>query len=127
MSDKHEERLRAWRQLQRGGPVPDRDIQFATDQAVSLEGEAARLVVASVGVSWYTEPGNEADAAVVALCRLRRASSGEARASEGGDRAVRRVLEKVDTEALVWVASRAISYMDEQGFPELVEPWLARR
>jgi hypothetical protein len=26
---------------------------------------------------------------------------------------------------VLWLASRAISYMDETGFPEAVEPWLA--
>ena len=37
-----------------------------------------------------------------------------------GDDAVRLVLAESDPEAVVWLLSRAISYMDEQGFPELV-------
>jgi hypothetical protein len=28
-------------------------------------------------------------------------------------------------EAVLWLASRAISYMDETGFPEAVEPYLS--
>ena len=28
-----------------------------------------------------------------------------------------------DTGAIVWLLSRAISYMDESGFPEAVAPW----
>jgi len=26
-------------------------------------------------------------------------------------------------EAVLWLASRAISYMDETGYPEAVRPW----
>ena len=33
---------------------------------------------------------------------------------------------QANPEALVWFASRAVSYMDETGFPEAVEPWFAR-
>jgi hypothetical protein len=29
----------------------------------------------------------------------------------------------VNTGAVVWLLSRAISYMDESGFPEAVAPW----
>jgi hypothetical protein len=36
---------------------------------------------------------------------------------------VRLALTEVSTPALVWIASRAISYMDETGFPEAVEAW----
>jgi hypothetical protein len=39
---------------------------------------------------------------------------------EAGDDAVRLVLAESDPEAVVWLLSRAISYMDEQGFPDLV-------
>jgi len=31
----------------------------------------------------------------------------------------------VSPAAIVWLASRAISYMDENGYPESLEPWLA--
>ena len=123
MSDKYEERRREWRRLGQR-PVPERDITFASEDAATASGEATRLVAAALGASWYEQPGNAADAAVAALCRLRRAGSGHARSSEGGDTAVRRVLEAVEPEAVVWLASRTISYMDEQGFPEEMEPWL---
>ena len=36
---------------------------------------------------------------------------------------MRAVLKEADPKALLWIASRAISYMDENGFPEAVEPW----
>jgi len=42
---------------------------------------------------------------------------------EEGDHAVRRVLEQTSPAALMWIASRAISYMDENGYPEAVAPW----
>jgi hypothetical protein len=42
---------------------------------------------------------------------------------EHGDDAVRNVLALASPEAVVWIASRAVSYMDETGFPESVESW----
>ena len=33
------------------------------------------------------------------------------------------MLEQASPEAVLWLASRAISYMDETGYPEAVEPW----
>jgi hypothetical protein len=126
MSDKHEERRKEWLRRTRNRPQPERDIIYASEDAGVLAGAAAQLVGGAVGASWYEEPDNAADAAVAALCRLRRASAGHVRASQGGDEAVRRVLAAADPEAVVWLASRAISYMDEQGFPEIVEPWLTR-
>jgi hypothetical protein len=33
------------------------------------------------------------------------------------------VLEGAPPEAVLWLASRAVSYMDETGYPEAVEPW----
>ena len=36
---------------------------------------------------------------------------------------MRLILGQASTPALVWLASRAISYMDESGYPEAVEPW----
>ena len=57
-------------------------------------------------------------------------SAGSAAASAGphggpghGDDAVRDALAGVNTGAIVWLLSRAISYMDESGFPEAVAPW----
>ena len=42
---------------------------------------------------------------------------------EHGDEAVRYVLAQASPEALVWFASRAVSYLDESGFPDAVAPW----
>ena len=79
------------------------------------------LVERAVGVPWY-EIGNDADLAALALCRLRRsrARACAARPSHG-DAACRDALGRVPPEALVWIASRAFSYMDENGFPEALE------
>ncbi len=98
----------------------------AADDAQDLAQRAPELADAAAGTSWYTEPGNHVDVAVVALCLLRRAASGVRRRIEGGDEAVRDALEQAQPESVVWLASRLISYMDEHGFPEDVEPWLAR-
>ncbi len=57
------------------------------------------------------------------LCRLRRAQAGALGGPAHGDAAVRVALLRTEQEALVWFASRAVSYMDETGFPEAVEPW----
>lgn len=75
------------------------------------------------GVEWYERPGNEADLAALTLCRLRRARAGQWGRPQQGDEAVRAALTEASPDALVWIASRAISYMDENGFPEAVEPW----
>jgi len=126
MAEEHEQRRQEWRQRVGGGMQPERDIVYASEDAAVLSEAARRLVDAAKGSSWYVDPDNDADAATAALCRLRRASAGQARSSQGGDEAVRRVLAEADPEAVAWIASRAISYMDEQGFPEIVEPWLLR-
>ncbi len=73
--------------------------------------------------SWYEEHGSDVDHAALALCRLRRASSGRHGGPGHGDDAVRDALAGVNTGAIVWLLSRAISYMDESGFPEAVAPW----
>jgi hypothetical protein len=98
----------------------------ALEDADRLSEAATRLVDEAAGSSWYTDPANGVDRALVALCRLRRAASGHRRSSEGGDEAVRAVLENAKPESLVWLSSRVVSYLDEAGFPEDVEPWLAR-
>jgi hypothetical protein len=72
------------------------------------------------GSSWYEAPGAEVDVAMARLCLLRRAKAGDAGRMSGGDDAVRLVLTGVDPDALVWLLSRAVSYMDEQGFPDYV-------
>ena len=106
-------------QLLGGGEIRDRDTDLAAEHAAALEAEIVALVNAAIDASWY-EHGNEADVATAALCRLRRAAAGAARGAEGGDEAVRRALEASDPAAVVWIASRVISYMDEQGFPDFV-------
>ena len=58
-----------------------------------------------------------------AEARLRRAQAGLRGGPQHGDESVRRVLEQASPEAVLWLASRAVSYMDETGYPEAVEPW----
>jgi hypothetical protein len=77
----------------------------------------------AVGVEWYRQHGTEIDRATLTLCRLRRARAGERGGPEAGDDAVRAVLSAASPAAVLWLASRTISYMDESGFPEAVEPW----
>jgi hypothetical protein len=72
------------------------------------------------GSSWYEVPGAKVDVAMARLCLLRRAKSGDAGTMTGGDEAVRLVLRGIDPDTLVWLLSRAVSYMDEQGFPDFV-------
>ena len=88
--------------------------------------EAVRLVERAAGVTWFDTEGNAVDVAVASLCRLRRAMAGDRGAAEAGDKAVREALKQADPQALVWLASRTISYMDEHEFPELVAGWLRR-
>ncbi len=85
-------------------------------------GRAAGEIDDAVGEDWY-EPGGAADRAALTLCRLRRARAGELGSTRHGDEAVRNSLAQANPDALVWLASRAISFMDESGFPEAVEPW----
>jgi hypothetical protein len=87
--------------------------------AVQLEESLATVIRDAQGVSWY-EPGREADPAVARLCLLRRARAGAGASPEAGDDAVRLVLAESDPESVIWLLSRAVSYMDEQGFPDLV-------
>jgi hypothetical protein len=102
-----------------------RDSRYfvAAEDASALADTAAPLVDAAVGVEWYDRGGSDVDRAAFALCRLRRARAGEKGWPSYGDEAVRAVLSEVSPTALVWIASRAISYMDESGFPEAVEDW----
>jgi len=97
----------------------------AADDASRLTDEASPLVDRALGAEWYNRPGNDVDFAAYMLCRLRRARAGERGGPLHGDEAVRMALVQASPEALVWFASRAISYMDETGFPEAVEPWFA--
>ena len=95
----------------------------AAEEGARLAEEAVPLLEQAVGVTWYETHGSEIDRAALALCRLRRARAGELSASLHGDEAVRNALAGASEPALIWLASRAISYMDESGFPETVERW----
>jgi len=100
------------------------DAGPADVDAEELAREAIPAVNDASGQSWYEQFANPVDRAVVTLCRLRRAEAGRRGASTAGDEAVRRALERAEPEAVVWLASRAVSYMDEQGYPETLAPWL---
>ena len=110
--------------------IPGQDEQprdssnfVAAEDAGARGDEAAELIDRAVGVEWYAEYGTSVDRAARSLCMLRRARAGEKGAPQAGDEAVRAVLAEARPEAVLWLASRAISYMDESGFPEAVEPW----
>ncbi len=77
----------------------------AAEDAARLAAEATARVDGALGAGWYGRPG----------------SAGAGGGAEQGDEAVRQALARARPEALVWLASRAISYMDEHGFPEAVE------
>ena len=100
------------------------DAIVAADDANALAAQATTAVDDALGSEWYAEHGNKADRAAYTLCRLRRARAGQWRSSQAGDDAVRIALAEASPEALIWIASRAISYMDENGFPESAEPYL---
>jgi hypothetical protein len=102
-----------------------RRYALPAEAAVRLADEAPQLLDRAAGTEWYERPGNDVDLAAYMLCRLRRARAGERGGHLHGDEAVRTALLQADPEALVWFSSRAISYMDESGFPEAVEPWFA--
>ena len=97
----------------RVGDLSKFDVQRLTDALDATIGDAK-------GSSWYDAPGSAVDVAVARLCLLRRAKSGESASMSAGDDAVRNVLDRADPEAVVWLLTRTISYMDEQGFPDFV-------
>jgi hypothetical protein len=93
--------------------------------AARLEESLVPLLEAAKNVSWYDEPGREADLAMARLCLLRRARAGASASAAAGDEGVRMLLTETDHEAVVWMLSRAVSYMDEHGFPDIVPgAWL---
>lgn len=102
-----------------------RRYAFPAEAAARLADEAPQALDRAVGTDWYERPGNDVDLAAYTLCRLRRARAGERGGHQHGDEAVRTALLQADPDALVWLSSRAISYMDESGFPEAVERWFA--
>jgi hypothetical protein len=95
-----------------------RDLSTADAQRLT---ESLRpLMERAKGASWYSEHGNDVDLAVARLCLLRRARAGEHASALAGDEAVRELLEDSDRGAVAWLLTRAVSYMDEQGFPDFV-------
>jgi hypothetical protein len=104
---------------------PAADIGAAED-GNTLATRAPATVDDALGSEWYDEQGNKADIAAHMLCLLRRARAGQWQRPAAGDDAVRAALGEASPEAVVWLASRAISYMDENGFPEAAESWLER-
>lgn len=111
----------------RSEPRPAAPFSVAAEDARRLAEEATARVDRALESDWYREHGGVADHAVFVLCRLRRASAGERGGPESGDGAVRDALAAARPEALLWLASRAIAYMDEAGFPEDVEAWIRHR
>ena len=109
------------RGLKPAGIAPDDFV--AAEDAGRLADRAAAALAQADGVDWYEENGSSVDEAAFALCRLRRAAAGLKGGPQQGDAAVRRVLEGASPEVVVWLASRTLSYLDETGFPEAVEPW----
>lgn len=105
------------------GPRKPSDDFVAAEEAGRLAERASAALGRADGVDWYEENGTAIDEAAFALTRLRRAQAGLRGGPRHGDEAVRRVLEQARPEAVLWLASRAVSYMDETGYPEAVEPW----
>jgi hypothetical protein len=96
---------------------------IAVEDASRIAAEVGPALERATNVQWYEVAGNDADRAALLLCRLRRAMAGSGGAPVHGDEAVRRVLAHASPEAVVWLASRAVSYLDENGFPDAVAPW----
>jgi len=92
----------------------------ATSAAAELREGVLQALEAANGSSWYEEE-NTVDRAVAALCRLRRAAAGDRAGAEEGDAVVRDALAQASPDALVWVASRMVSYLDEHDFVEAAE------
>lgn len=107
------------------GPRKEPDAAVAAEDTARLAEQAATALDGVAGVNWYRDSGSRVDLAALLLCRLRRARAGLHGGPEHGDEAVRAALDGADPEAVVWLASRAVSYMDETGFPEAVELWFA--
>ena len=97
----------------RVGDFSRHDVQRLTDVLDATIGDVK-------GSGWYDAPGSAVDVAAARLCLLRRAKSGETASMSAGDDAVKNVLDRADPEAVIWLLTRTISYMDEQGFPDFV-------
>jgi hypothetical protein len=115
-------------QIPRAGQPEGRNTRdfAAAEDAGALADQAVPLVDRAVGVEWYRQHGTDVDHAALTLCLLRRAKAGELGGPQAGDDAVRGALSQAQPEAVLWLASRAISYMDESGYPEAVAAWFSR-
>jgi hypothetical protein len=98
------------------------DRQGDLNPAVATAEELREGIVAALesanGSSWY-EPENLVDPSVAALCRLRRAAAAAGAHVERGDEAVRAALSEASPETVIWIASRMVSYLDENAFVEV--------
>lgn len=103
-----------------GQPSQSRVGDLSKFDAGRLTDALEATIVEAKGVGWYDAPGSAVDVAVARLCLLRRARSGESVSMSAGDEAVRLLLERSDADAVAWLLTRTISYMDEQGFPDFV-------
>ncbi len=107
------------------GKREPRVTDLSQTDAIRLEESVGPLLAEAKDVSWYDEPGVEVDLATARLCLLRRARCRRGASVDAGDDKVRLILGETDKDTVVWLLSRAISYMDEQGFPDLVPgAWL---
>jgi hypothetical protein len=102
------------------GPSQSRVGDLSKFDVGRLRDALETTIADAKGVGWYDAPGTAVDVAVARLCLLRRAKSGESASMSAGDEAVRLLLERSDPEAVAWLLTRTISYMDEVGFPDLV-------
>jgi hypothetical protein len=98
---------------------------LSAHDAERLEESLGPLLDSAYNSSWYDELGSDVDLATARLCLLRRARAGASGSITSGDEAVRLLLGEADKDVVVWLLSRTISYMDEQGFPDHVPgAWL---
>ena len=102
------------------GRANDRVGDFSRFDANRLSESLDALIGEAKDGTWYDSVGGKVDIATARLCLLRRAKAGELASTSAGDEAVRNVLARSDPEAVAWLLTRAISYMDEQGFPDFV-------
>jgi hypothetical protein len=102
------------------GRSNDRVGDFSRFDANRLSDSLDALIAEAKDGTWYDSVGGKVDVAIARLCLLRRAKAGELASTNAGDEAVRNVLDRSDPEAVAWLLTRAISYMDEQGFPDFV-------
>jgi hypothetical protein len=97
--------------------APRRERNPALYDLDELADSVVPLLDAATGATWYGDE-SPVDEAVVVLCRLRRAAAGARGSGEAGDAAVREALGRAAPGSVLWALSRAISYMDERGYPE---------